>query len=109
MSTQTTELYVPGPLHPDLFGGETPLMVPLQEVPRVYGVEVGFTVTTRESVRLDVAATSEEEAARLALEQAEDQAAEDEDDFDVEDVEALDADPSDKQLQAWIARREVRQ
>jgi len=34
-------IYVPGPLHPDLFGGETPVMVPVVEpVPREWDVEV---------------------------------------------------------------------
>ena len=31
MTTLADHLYVPGPLHPDMFDGETPMLVPLKK------------------------------------------------------------------------------
>lgn len=107
MSRQTIELYVPGPMHPDLFDGETPIQLPVEIPPRLFQVEVSFSVTKRRSRRVTLAATSEAEAARVAVEWAEDDADDSEDDFEVEEVEDLATEPGDEELQAWLARQEA--
>lgn len=55
---------VPGPLHPDLFGGETPItvMTPVEQAIHVYTA----TVAAHKKARFDVTASSEDEAYRIA-------------------------------------------
>ena len=73
MSAQTPAIlaYVPGPLYPDLFGADTPIMVPVEiEHLNVYDVTVSILVRDLEVIR--VVAISEDEAEAIAIAQAED-------------------------------------
>lgn len=38
-----TMIYVPGPLHPDLFGGDTPIMVPVEFEKKLFRVSITET------------------------------------------------------------------
>ena len=58
----------PGPLHPDLFGGDTPIMLPSDEQLTEFSVEVCWpTGEVIECRRLTIAARTYEEASRHAL------------------------------------------
>ncbi|MEW8375847.1 MAG: hypothetical protein AB2722_18220 [Candidatus Thiodiazotropha sp.] len=58
----------PGPLHPDLFGGDTPIMLPSDEQMTEFSVEVCWpTGEVIECRRLTIAARTHEEASRQAL------------------------------------------
>lgn len=99
MSANQQEVLVPGPLHPDLFNGTTPIMMrlPAQEALKVY--EVHVSVSKQES--LDVVASSPEEADAIALRMVEmDQ------DFDAE-VEAtwcrqLERTPDEEEILSYL-------
>jgi hypothetical protein len=60
--------FIPGPLHPDLFGGETPIMLPCDEPLTEFSVEVcwpsGEEIACR---KITIAARTYEEAAHHAL------------------------------------------
>lgn len=58
----TMTIVVPGPLHPDLFGGETPIMTPMQV--RVFEVHATWNEPRRE--RYTVVAADEEQAQAVA-------------------------------------------
>lgn len=105
MSTSSELVCVPGPMHPDMFDGETPILVPLAKPPKVYEVAVSYTVTERETRRIRVAANNKREAMAAAVAQAEEQADDNEDDFEAEHIQALDCAPNDSELTAWQARR----
>lgn len=62
--------FVPGPLHPDLFDGETPMLLPMPVQPGCYEVEVCWTVTRVECAVYRIHAESETEAAERALRHA---------------------------------------
>ncbi|MEW8701948.1 MAG: hypothetical protein AB2601_21000 [Candidatus Thiodiazotropha sp.] len=58
----------PGPLHPDLFGGDTPIMLPSDEQLTEFSVEVCWpTGEAIECRRLTIAARTHEEAAHHVL------------------------------------------
>lgn len=103
-------VFVPGPMHPDLFGGETPIMIPVK-APNVYEVKVGFTrtVTRTESDSMEIclAAYTKDEAKKAALEQAEEDASSDEDDFEIESIEKLNREPTRDELDGMSARQRV--
>jgi hypothetical protein len=102
-------IFVPGPMHPDLFDGETPIMIPAKR-PDVYEITVGYVVTRkriRDSVQVCVAAYNKKDAEKAALEEAEDQAGSDVDDFEIEEVEKLDRDPKPHELEELTARQRV--
>lgn len=105
MRTDSELVCVPGPMHPDMFDGETPILVPLTKPPKVYEVAVSYTVTERETRRIRVAANHKREAMAAAVAEAEDQADDNEDDFEAEHIQALDRAPNDSELTAWQARR----
>ncbi|KAB7624350.1 hypothetical protein [Alkalilimnicola sp. S0819] len=102
------QIYIPGPLHPDLFGGETPVMLP-SDAPKVFRVEVSYLVAERRSRTVTVAAANRTEGARLAVQAVEDRAHEDDHDHEVDDIEALDRAPTTEEMEAWKARRRVAQ
>lgn len=80
---QPITVVVAGELHPDLFGGMTPMMVPMEfEDLAVYRCRVSWT--ERNYSVVDIVATSEEEASA----KAEDYFAEreDGDDYETDDV-----------------------
>jgi len=81
----------------------------IEQPPRLYRVRVTWLVTECDADEVVVAASSDTEAARLAVERVEENAAPEQHDHDAEDVEALDEEPSGEQLQAWIARQGVTQ
>lgn len=93
---------VPGPMHPDMFDGETPIMVPVKR-PKVYDVRITFT--QYESVKYSIAAHSEEAAGDAALELAEGQ--EEGEDFEVDDIDLLARAPTDEELAAFRNRYQV--
>lgn len=98
----TTQLTIPGPLHPDLFDGETPIRVPIGLPLKVYQVAVTYVVHENERQTVMLAARNHQEASRLALTLAESRADENEDDFDVEDCQELDGvEPEQTHIDAW--------
>jgi hypothetical protein len=59
---------IPGPLHPDLFGGDTPIMLPSDEQLTEFSVEVCWPTDNVIACRKHtVAARSHEEASRQVL------------------------------------------
>ena len=98
--------FIPGPLHPDLFGGETPIMVPCEGLPAVFGVEVCWPAGAEiECRKLTVLARSHGEAAHLALDvsrRTNSVCAE------VVDVQRRRRRPMPHELEAWTKRMEVR-
>lgn len=104
MSTQ--HLFVPGPLYPDLFDGETPILLPVDKPPKVYRVAVTYSVIERNTRLITVAANSEKEAVRQAIAEAEKAGDDEEFDHDAEYVDKLDTEPTATQLQTWLARQE---
>ncbi|OOG28874.1 hypothetical protein B1C78_00640 [Thioalkalivibrio denitrificans] len=75
--TRQTEFLTPGPLHPDLFGGDTPIMVPLDEPAAahssgdsLYEVEVCWEIDqTVHCVKVRVPAAHEAAAATTGVRQ----------------------------------------
>jgi hypothetical protein len=68
MTNRTHEnLFVCGPLHPDLFGGETPILLPIEDPNSVYRVEVCWDEEAVQCHILYVLADNENDAAGLAL------------------------------------------
>jgi hypothetical protein len=60
--------YIPGPLHPDLFGDDTPIMLPSDEQLTEFNVEVCWpTAEQIECRKFTIAAHTHEEAARHVL------------------------------------------
>ncbi|WP_172600385.1 hypothetical protein [Sulfurivermis fontis] len=60
--------FIPGPLHPDLFGGETPIMIPCDQPPAFFKVEVCWPEDGEIACReFTVIARAYEEAAQIAL------------------------------------------
>lgn len=96
---------LPGPLHPDMFDGEAPIMEPVAKLPRVYEVAVSYTVCERNTLRLFVAASSEREARAIGLAEVEASASDDEGDFEVEGARVVERAPREDELAAWRARR----
>lgn len=95
-----TVIYVPVAMHPDLFGGESPI---LQAIPcdlQCFEVEVSYTVRETKSVR--VAARNEDEAAELAEAMVE--AKEDGDDFEAVHVELLRQEPTAADIEQFQRR-----
>lgn len=108
MQTHDTAVaYVPGPLHPDLFGGETPITIPLRAGDlKVFQVRVSWLECHRDSCRITVAAPNENAAAQAALQHAEDQDPfHDGDDYEVETCDRLDRLPTEEEVLAWNERR----
>lgn len=99
-------LVIPGPLHPDLFDGATPVMVPLDKPLRAYEVEVAYAVTERESRTVMVAAHNEEEAARSAVERVEATACDTDHDHDAESIRALARPVTAAEARAYLARQQ---
>lgn len=107
MSANQQTVCVPGPLHPDLFDGETPIMQSVSG-PRVYAVQVECVVHEKDRRRVEVAASSQEEATHTAMMLAEEDTFGDEvEAVGVDEVETLDRAPSKNELEAWKARREA--
>lgn len=100
-------MLVPGPNHPDLFDGESPVMLPLEKPVKAFQVRVTYAVTERESATVMVAARNAEEAQRIAIGRVEGRADDNEHDHDVEDVEALTRPATASELRAWLARQET--
>lgn len=98
--------FVPGPLHPDLFDGETPIMLPCNLPPALFRVEVcwreGDDIECR---KLNVVACTHEEAAQLALELAQ---RSDQEGAEVVDVQRGRRRPTTAMIEAWAKRMEVR-
>lgn len=96
-------VYIDGPLHPDLFDGETPVKVPVQA--KHYKVDVEYSADVRVlrdgSVRL--LAADRAEAERLAVETVGKGSA-DPDESDVEDVEVVDVVELDEPVSAETIR-----
>ena len=68
MTNRTHEnLFVCGPLHPDLFGGETPILLPVEDPACVYRVEVCWDDESVQCRALHILADNETEAAGHAL------------------------------------------
>lgn len=94
-----------GPLHPDLFGGETPttLKVPMEFATKAYACEVRIEPLDR----YEIAATSRDEASDFALWLAREETGFD-CDLEVEVVAKLDREPSMNELTEyakWLDRR----
>lgn len=100
----TAQMCIPGPNHPDLFDGETPMMLPLDKPLAAYQVRVTYTVTERESATVMVAARNAKEAARIAIDRVEGRADDNERDHDIEEVERLDRPATAAEKRAWLAR-----
>jgi len=100
----TDAALIPGPSHPDMFDGESPIMLPLDKPLQAYEVSVTYLVTEHESRTVVVAARNEEEAARLAQQRVEDHACEEDHDHDVEMVTLLDRPANAAEKRAWLAR-----
>lgn len=83
-------IYEPGPMHPDLFDGETPIMVPRKL--RAYRVPVKYhiPVVEFESDTVVVFANDAEEAERIAIEVVKERADVDAEEFEAEDADELD-------------------
>lgn len=97
--------FISGPLHPDLFGGETPIMVPCEELPVVFGVEVCWPAGEEiECRKLAVLARGHGEAASLALEAARATSPH----AEVVDVRRGRRGPTTQELEAWTKRMEGR-
>ncbi len=66
MTAQT--IFIEGPMHPDLFDGETPIMmaVPIDEACDVFSVGVEYSITDEEYCT--VLAANEKEASDIATE-----------------------------------------
>ena len=62
-------LFIEGPMHPDLFDGESPIMikVPVKESCRVYCIDIEYQTTSSESYH--AIGKDEDEAAEIACEQ----------------------------------------
>ena len=103
MSTQQTSTQlVPGPLYPDLFDGETPVMVPPESPLQAYAVEVSYIRHSCRLKYLTVAAPSEDDACAIALALAKREADENEDDHAIDAVEELEwCEPEREQVLQW--------
>ncbi|MEX0732874.1 MAG: hypothetical protein WED00_05835 [Aquisalimonadaceae bacterium] len=106
MSEQLQTQLVPGPMHPDFFDGETPMLVPAPVRVHVFKVTVGYTVREYRSTDHEVIAATVEEACRRAVSVAESEAdlysAEDgAEDFEAEDVDVIDRIPTPEELAEW--------
>jgi hypothetical protein len=97
----TDPVCLPGPLHPDLFDGETPVMLPVKRPPKLYRVEVIYLIPEAETCT--VAAQNEQEAMSHAL--ADVKSDTDGHSYEVVDVKPLSREPSEEQLRAWSARK----
>lgn len=105
MTDLTEPLCVPGPLHPDMFDGETPILMPLKNPPNAYEVWVSFSVVMRGTRMVRVAAHNKSEAERAAVELLERDASSNEDNFEAEGAERLERPPNDYELKDWHERR----
>jgi hypothetical protein len=89
--------FIPGPLHPDLFGGDTPVMLPCDDPLNEFSVEVcwpsGEVVECR---RLIISACTHEEAALHVLGQTRMSTSPH---AEVVDVQYL---PQDHESESWI-------
>lgn len=106
MTTLADHLYVPGPLHPDMFDGETPILVPLKNPPRAYEVRVSYRVIEHDSRAVRVAARNKTEAMQAEVELLERNACNNEDNFEAQSASPLERAPTDSELTAWQARQE---
>lgn len=94
------EIYIPGPMHPDLFDGETPIMVPGEF--SLFDVDISWTVTEIFEETFTVAALNEEDAAQLARKAAEHH--NEGDGFEVQSIEInVDDDISDEDRELALA------
>lgn len=103
-----TERVIRGPLHPDLFGGETPMIIPVENPPGLWRVEV--TVSHDEfdiaSILVQTVARTEAEAIRSAELHIESMWHGDADCFTGDAAYRLPQPPSDEQMRAWMRRNE---
>lgn len=93
-------------MHPDMFDGETPILVPLKNPPRAYEVWVSYRVIEHNSRAVRVAARNKAEAMQAAVELVERSACDNEDDFEAQSVSPLERAPTDSELTAWQERQE---
>lgn len=100
-------MLVPGPNHPDLFDGESPVMLALDKPIKAFEVRVSYAVTEHESRTVMVAARNAEEAARIAVDRVESRGDDNDHDHDAEDVRALSRPATAAELRAWLAREET--
>lgn len=108
MQTHDTAVaYVPGPLHPDLFGGETPITIPVKAGDlKVFQVRVSWLECYRDYQHITVAAPNENAAQQAALQYAEErELGEDAEDYEVEGCDRLDRLPTEEEALAWNERR----
>lgn len=105
---ENADYLLPGPLHPDLFDDETPVMVRPENPLNLYAVEVCYVVHEEDRSCLFVAAEDEDEARRLALTLAKRDAEENEDCHEVFDADEIDGVPSQEQALEWFRYREAR-
>lgn len=106
MSEQTI-LVNSGHTHPDLFDGETPLLIEIavEDDLKVYEVTVGYVIP--ESVTVTVVADSESFAIAQAYEVAEHRADPEAEEFDVQVCDLKEEeDPSETQLKNFYAYQE---
>ncbi len=96
-------VFIPGPLHPDLFGGETPIMMPCELPPALFSVEVCWPADGKIECEMScVVARTHEEAARSASRRST------RTDAEVVGVERKSRRPSRRELEAWTREMEVR-
>lgn len=100
------EIMVPGPLYPDLFDGETPIMVPVKA--RVYQVELTFAYLEWTRGTVFVLAYDENDAEKAAVDRLE---CEEEDacEIEVDCIDPLDRTPTEDELHWFKQRRASRE
>lgn len=105
---QSNRIVIPGPLHPDFFDGETPIMETVEMAGQLYQVTVTWTEWDTDEARICVFAGSEAEACQVAIQRAEDRHGHERaEDFDAHHVEVLDRAPRDEELADYHERKEA--
>jgi hypothetical protein len=99
-------VYIKGPMHPDLFDGETPIMlaIPVSEAGKVFEVEITYTVSGGETTT--VMAVDGDDAKTAAAEWFADEFPCSHE-IDYMTVRELDEKPTDDMVQEFIERREA--
>jgi len=103
MNLSKQQVFVPGPLHPDLFGGETPMTisVPLREALALYRVEIAITKTDS----YEVVAASAAQAIAIVTRWAEQDECFDTD-IEASDIRKLERSPTDDEIQDYLHGRQ---
>lgn len=98
-------LVIPGPLHPDLFGGLSPIKVSVGDL-RMYRVEIAPAGQELSWLTLDVAAVNARQAHQFALAECASRTGAAEERLTLVNIDLLAAPPGPDDKRAYLARLE---